>query len=77
MTTGTPLPAPPPRHERAADADPLAGEDEPWAPEDFGLLTPDEEDYFGLLRTLSLAVLVSAAFWALLALGAAGLLGAF
>lgn len=74
MTTGTPLLTPPSQREQA-DADPLAGEDEAWAPEDF-LLTPDEEDYFGFLRTLWLAVLASAVFWIFLALGAAGLLGA-
>ena len=73
-TTGT-SPLAPPTHDEALDLDPLAGEDELWAEEDF-LMTPDEEDYFGFLRTLWLAVLACAAFWILLALGAAGLLGA-
>jgi hypothetical protein len=73
-TTGTSPLAPPPKRERA-QVDPFAGEDEAWASEDF-LLTPDEEDYVGFLRTLWIAVLACALFWVVLALGAAQLFGA-
>lgn len=73
-TTGTPPLAPPP-HRDALDADPLAGEDEPWAPEDF-LRPRDEEDYVGFLRTLWVAIFMCALFWLVVALGAARLPGA-
>jgi hypothetical protein len=53
----------------ALDLDPLAGEDEPWADEDF-LRAPDREDYLGFLRTLWLAIVFCVLFW--LALAVAG-----
>jgi hypothetical protein len=55
--------------------DPLAGEDELWAEEDF-LLAPDAEDYVKFLRTLWVALLACAVFWVTIAVGAVQVLGA-
>jgi hypothetical protein len=68
--TNTPPPAP----HSVSGADPLAGEDEPWAEEDF-LWTPDDDEYVGFLRALWLAVFACALFWVAIAIGAARLLG--
>lgn len=62
-----------PQHDRF-ESDPLAGEDEPWA-EDF-LRSSDEEDYISFLRTLWVAILASALFWAATVVGAITMLGA-
>jgi hypothetical protein len=73
-TTGTPPLAPPPQRE-PTELDPLAGEDEPWAAEDF-FWTPDAEDYFRFLRSLWVAIFACALLWVAIALGAARVLGA-
>jgi hypothetical protein len=64
--TRSPHVAPRPRDERL-DLDPLAGEDELWAVEDF-LWTPDDEDYVGFFRALWIAVVLCVLFWIALAL---------
>jgi hypothetical protein len=58
----------------AVEADPLAGEDEPWAEED-ALRPPDEEDYVEFLRRVWVAVFACAVFWVTIVAGAVQLLG--
>ena len=70
----TQTPAVTPRTFRDRIVERLAGEDEPWADEDF-LLVPDAENYVRFLRTLWLAVLVGALFWVMVAFGLFELLG--
>jgi hypothetical protein len=65
--------APQPR-DAELEVDPLAGEDEPWADEDF-LWTPDEEDYVRFFRTLWIALVLCLLFWLAVAVGGAELLG--
>jgi hypothetical protein len=45
-----------------ASGDPLAGEDEPWAEEDF-LRPPDEEDFAAFFRSLTIALVVCLLVW--------------
>jgi hypothetical protein len=56
------------------EVDPLAGEDELWADEDF-LRTPDAENYVGFLRRLWLAIFACGLFWIMVVLGGLGLSG--
>ena len=59
--------------DETVETDPLAGEDESWADEDF-LWTPDGEDYPGFLRALWVALIVGAAWWIAFFAGAFDLL---
>jgi hypothetical protein len=56
------------------DLDPLAGEDEPWADEDF-LWIPDEEDHAGFFRTFWIALVLCVLVWLAVALVGAKLFG--
>lgn len=49
-------------------SDPIAGDDEPWAAEDF-LRPPDEEDFVAFFRSLTVALVVCLFVW--LAIGGA------
>jgi hypothetical protein len=54
--------------EEPVTGDPLAGEDEPWAEEDF-LRPPDEEDFAAFFRSLAVALVACLLAW--LAIGGA------
>lgn len=51
-----------PSREEPACSDPLAGEDEPWAEEDF-LRPPDGEDFVAFWRSLTIALVVCLLVW--------------
>jgi hypothetical protein len=74
MATATSLSTTTYRQRETVELDPLAGEDELWAEEDF-LYGPDEDEYVGFLRMLWLSVLACALFWVVVALSVTELVG--